>query len=150
MKIKGFFSEISVANETVEKLKDAGFKGAFVDINDHYIEDRNVTINLAGTRNATSLSDLVIHSGSDNTDRGSSGLTAASPMVSGFGKFEEITNINYTVNVETEENNSNEAKEIIKSMGGELDNPNLSGKKAMLDADIDLQKAISKLNNNNL
>ena len=51
-------------------------------------------------------------------------LAAASPMVSGMGGFEEIADVNYKVIVNTEDNNVEKAKQIIKKMGGDLNDPN--------------------------
>jgi len=51
-------------------------------------------------------------------------LAAASPMVSGMGGFEEIADVNYKVIVNTEDNNAEKAKQIIKKMGGDLNDPN--------------------------
>lgn len=125
MKIKGYFGDLKSANETVEKLKTAGFENAYVDANDHYVENRNVKTNLPGTIAGQSLTDLVMHSGNDTTDRNNAPLTAASPMVSGMAGFEEVADINYALFVEIEDNNSAEAENIIKSMGGTLDDPNV-------------------------
>lgn len=148
MLIKGFFSEISAANKAVEELEKSGFKDAFVGINDHYMGNRNVSRNLAGTKNATSLSELVLYSSSGNTDEGSSPLAASSPMVSGMGTFDDIININYVVSVKADKGNSNKAKDILTNIGGSLDDPNVSGEKAIADADIDLENAISNINDN--
>lgn len=125
MKIKGYFGDLKSANETVEKLKTVGFENAYVDANDHYVENRNVKTNLPGTIAGQSLTDLVMHSGNDTTDRNNAPLTAASPMVSGMAGFEEVADINYALFVETEDNNSAEAENIIKSMGGTLYDPNV-------------------------
>jgi hypothetical protein len=148
MKIQGFFSEISSANDAVKELQKLGFKNAFVDINDHYIENRNVSRNVAGTTNSTSLSELVLYSSSGNADEGSSPLAASDPMVSGFGSFDEVTDINYVVRVDTDNENSNKAKEILTNMGAELDNPNINTHKLIVNSDFDLEKAISDINDN--
>jgi len=150
MIMQGFFSEISAANDAVKELQKLGFNSAFVDINDHYIKDRNVRRNVAGTATSTSLSELVLYSSSGNTDEGSSPLAASSPMVSGSGSFDEITDINYVVSVDVDKENSNKAKDILTNLGGELDNPNVNVSKAIVDADIGIDDAISKLGNNNL
>lgn len=145
MKIIGYFSEISAANKTVEKLKNLGCVNAIVDINDHYIGNRNIKTNLAGTEHSESLSDLVLNSGSDDIDRSKSPLSAFSPMVSGFGRFEEITDINYKVIVECEKEESQKVKEVIHQMGGEFDDPNVSRYKMISDSDVVLEKAINKI-----
>lgn len=124
MKVQGYFSGISEANAAVERLEIAGFQNAFVDINDHYIDDKNVQTNLAGTSAAPNLSELVLHSGENKANMGNSPLDAASPMVSGYGKYEDVAKgAKYIVNVDVDGSNSSEAEEIIKAMGGDLENP---------------------------
>lgn len=145
MEIKGYFGEISVANDTVKELKNAGFSGAFVDINDHYIGNRNVKTNLPGTSKGSSLSELVLNSGSDGINQGNSPLAAASPMVSGMGGFEEVSDINYTVTVNVKDDEEQEARKIMKSMGGYLGDPNVSRERALTNGELDLEKAIDKL-----
>lgn len=145
MKIRSFFSNLKSANEVVEELKSSGFNNAYVDANDHYIGNKDVRTNLPGTSDGESLADLVLNSGSDDVDKGTSPLAAASPMVSGMGKMEEITDINYCVFVETNGNDSRKAEEIIKNMGGTLEDPNVSRNKAMAGADIVIEKAIDQI-----
>jgi len=137
LKIKGFFSNLKSANKAIEELKKEGFKNAYLDANDHYIGNRNVQTNLPGADGAGSLSDLVINSGSNNIERDEAPLAAANPMVSGMGNFEEITDINCSVVVETDGTNSTKAEEIIKNMGGMTDDPNVSRNKEISKADID-------------
>ncbi|AKN32037.1 hypothetical protein Ccar_14655 [Clostridium carboxidivorans P7] len=125
MKIEAFFSGIKNANSAVEKLKAEGFNKSVVDLNDHYVEynDRNdppKAINEAGT-----LSSLVLNSGGLSDDVSKRPLAAASPMVSGMGGFEEITDVNYRVIVNLEDKDADKAKDIIKNAGGDLNNPNL-------------------------
>lgn len=145
MTIKGYFGEISAANNAVKELKNAGLSGAFVDINDHYIGNRNVKTNNPGTSTAPSLSQLVLNSGSDGLNEGNSPLAAASPMVSGMGSFDEVANINYVVSVDAGDGDTQKARDILKNNGGYLGNPNVSGEKAISNAEVDLEKAVSKL-----
>ena len=147
MTIKGYFSEISAANNTIKELEKAGFSGAFVDINDHYINDKNVKTNLPGTSTGASLSSLVLGSGSDITNQGNSPLAAASPMASGMGSFDDIASINYVVSVNTNDKDTNEARKILKSGGAYLGDPNISGEKTISNAEVDLEKSISELDN---
>ncbi|WP_236911647.1 hypothetical protein [Clostridium sp. Cult1] len=147
MKIKGFFGDLKTANETVNKLKESGFENIYVDANDHYIGNRDVKTDLPGTAGGESLADLVLNSGADNVDKGNSPLAAASPMVSGMAGFEEITDFNYCVFVEAKDNNSNRAEDIIKDMGGTLEDPNVSRNKAISGADIIIEKAIDQIDN---
>ncbi|MGI6684161.1 MAG: hypothetical protein ACOX47_01360 [Bacillota bacterium] len=122
-KTQGFFRTYGEANRALEKLKNAGFNQAFVDINDSDF-DFNVETNLAGTESSNnSLSALVLKSGDSVTGRWKAPLTAASPMVSGMGDFEEIYDSNYKLVVETEEENVPRVKEIIRNKGGDLENP---------------------------
>ncbi len=145
MTVKGYFGEISAANNAVKELKNAGLSGAFVDINDHYIGNRNVKTNNPGTSTAPSLSQLVLNSGSDGLNEGNSPLAAASPMVSGMGSFDEVANINYVVSVDASDGDSQKARDILKNNGGYLDNPNINGEKVISNAEVDLEKAVSTL-----
>jgi len=140
MKIKGYFGNLKVANEVVEKLKSHGFSNSFVDANDHYIGNRDVKTDLAGTSGGESLADLVLNSGSNSIDKENSPLAAASPMVSGMGSTEEITDINYCVVVNMDGGDSNLAKNIIVDMGGMLDDPNVSRYKTIARNDIDVER----------
>jgi hypothetical protein len=136
MIVEGFFSNIRTANEAVGKLKSSGFDKAIVDINDHYIDDRNVKTNLPGTETSPSLSGLILKSDTHIVDRSKAPLAAASPMVSGMGYFEEIADINCKVSVESEEKDSDRARQIIKSMGGDIESPNVEIPKNLHNIDI--------------
>ena len=122
MKIEGYFSSIKTANEVVEKLRSGGFKGAFVDINEH-MNNAYSQSGLVGSEDISSLSEAVLGSG-NRGERINSPLAAASPMASGMGGFEEIANINCKVVVEGNDANIGNAKNIISSMGGTTDDPN--------------------------
>ncbi len=146
MEIRGYFGDIKKANEAVEKLKDAGFENSYVDANDHYIGNRNVQTNLPGTSDGGSLADLVLNSGSNDVDVDTSPLAAASPIVSGMGSFEEITDINYCVFVDTNDKNSDEAKKIMENMGATLDDPNVSRYKSTAKGNISIEKPDEQAN----
>lgn len=124
MKIEGFFSGIKNANEAVEKLKNSGFKNSYADINEHYMANNNVETNIPGTENTPNLSDLVLRSGDANEVSDKSPLIAASPMVSGYGDFEEIMDVNYKVVAEVDENSVQKVSQIMKDLGGSLESPN--------------------------
>lgn len=124
MKIEGFFSSIKRANETLNKLRNSGFDKAAVDINEHYNDHRNVQTNLAGTESGQSNSGLVLESTGRNGGNGMEPLQAASPMVSGYGRFEEIADVNCKVKVEVNEQDADKVRQIIKESGGDLDSPN--------------------------
>ena len=126
MKIEGFFSGIKNANEAVGKLKASGFKNAYVDINEHYMANNNVETNFAGNENTPSLSDLVLRSGDPSEMSDKAPLIAASPMVSGMGKFEEVMDVNYKVTVNVNGTDVSAAQQIIKELGGTLESPNLN------------------------
>lgn len=125
MQIEGYFGKIKTANETVEKLKALGFKEAFVDMNDHYNENRNVQTNLPGTEASISLSGLVLRSNDHGTSSDKAPLNAASPMVSGYGAFDETADINCKVVVESGEGDAARVKQVIRDMGGDLESPNI-------------------------
>lgn len=145
MKVEGYFANIKTANEAVAKLKEAGFDKAVVDINDHYIDDRNVETNLAGTEMSTSLSGLVLESDANGIGKGKSPLNAASPMVSGMGGFEEIADVNCKVIVNTDERASGQAKQILREMGGDLEGPNFKKPRLDNDRDITIYNAIDEM-----
>ncbi|OPJ63011.1 hypothetical protein [Clostridium oryzae] len=123
MKLQGYFENIKTANTTVEKLKGQGFKGAFVDINEHrnnaYAQSGRV-----GSEEISTLSDAVLGGSSNGGEAVNSPLAAASPMASGMGGFEEIANINCKVVVDVNDKDVDNAKNIIKDMGGTMDDPN--------------------------
>lgn len=123
MKVEGFFGNIKEANETVEKLKNQGFKGAFVDINEH----RNSAYSqrgTVGTEGMSSLSGTILGKSSISGERSSSPLAAASPMVSGMGSFEEVANVDCKVVVSVNDGDIQTVSNIINSMGGSTKNPN--------------------------
>ncbi|MDF2881402.1 MAG: hypothetical protein K0R54_1959 [Clostridiaceae bacterium] len=138
MKIEAFFKGIKNANEAADKLKSQGIK-AYADINDHFQLNTDVRPKEEGFLSTTSNSDLVMNSGIPDDNTGRSPLLAASPMVSGMGGFEEIADINYKVIISTDANNKQKAEEIIKSLGGTMESPNLNIQKHV--KDIDLSKA---------
>ena len=123
MKIEGYFSSMKTANEAANKLNSEGFKGTFVDINEH-INNAYSQRGLVGTEDITSLSEAVLGESNNRGERVNSPLAAASPMASGMGGFEEIANINCKVVVEADDRNIEDAKNIINSMGGTTDDPN--------------------------
>ncbi|WP_123052808.1 hypothetical protein [Clostridium sp. JN-1] len=125
MKIEAFFRGIKNTNEVVDKLKSEGIN-AYADINDHYQLNMGVESNKGHLLSSPTNSGLVINSGLPMEDRDKSPLLAASPMVSGMGNFEEIEDINYRVIVDTDSSSKERAEEIIKSLGGSLDDPNLN------------------------
>lgn len=121
MRIEGYFESVKTANKAVEKLKQSGFTGASVDLNDTNNRSRNIQTDLSGTGQASSLSGLVL--GETTANRmsvNSSPLSAASPMVSGMGTFNEIAGIRCKVTVEAGEGESTGIEQIIREMGGDL------------------------------
>lgn len=139
MKLEGFFRTIHRANETVKTLKTAGYENAFVDMREPHFANPNTDINYPGTENTPGLSSLVLKSGDPAVEENKAPLTAANPMVSGIGNFEEITDYNCKVVVETESNRIDNAKRIITDMGGKLEDP-----------DIITPERLDKLNISNL
>lgn len=126
MKIEAYFTGIKKANEAVNQLKTAGFNNSVADINDHYVE-YNTGLNpvLPGNENSPNLSSLVLNSGPYAEDPSKRPLNAASPMVSGMGGFDELTDVNYKVTVNLDEDDAEKAKQIISNIGGNLNSPNL-------------------------
>jgi hypothetical protein len=136
MKVEAYFRSFKAANETLEVLKGEGFNHAFVDINDHY-NAMNIETNNVGTNAAPSLSDLVLKSGNTAVGASVAPLTAASPMVSGMGGFEEIADVNCKVVVEVDERNLPKIKEIMSKMGADLNSPNVNIPKRLEDIKLE-------------
>ena len=133
MKIESYFSGIKAANETVEVLKKVGIKDAVADLNDHYTGNDN-----PGTASSTnSLASYVLTSDDPLGDSKLGPLAAASPMVSGMGGFEEISDVNYKVIVNTDSNNVEKAKQVITKMGGDLNDPNFKMPKGLENISLD-------------
>ncbi|WP_034328477.1 hypothetical protein [Alkaliphilus transvaalensis] len=126
MKVEGFFRTLKGANDAISALKSKGIDKAFLDLKDDYMVEQNIHRNIAGTEEATSLSDLVMHSGNIvYEDVTKAPIGAANPMVSGIAGFEEITDYNFKIVAEVEEQNQHAAKHIISQMGGETEDPNI-------------------------
>ncbi|HEX3032767.1 MAG TPA: hypothetical protein VHS59_11075 [Bacillota bacterium] len=145
MKIEGFFRNLKEAKMTAAKLEQAGFAGAFVDMNEHTVDNWNAHIDQAGSVDAPTLSALVLESGAATGDEDSNPLKAANPMVSGMGGFEEVMDINCKVTVEVDREQAQAVKEIISSMGGTVDNPNIQQPNMTLNTDLNLERALDKL-----
>lgn len=125
MEITAYFSRIKDANQTVDALHNAGFTNAITDINDEQ-SDLNRETNQPGTETSSnSLADLVLKSGDHTVNRDKAPLLAASPMVSGMGKFEEINSPRFRVMAEVPESQSGAVREIIREMGGNLEDPHV-------------------------
>jgi len=138
MKIESYFSGIKAANETVEALKKVGIKDAVADLNDHYTGTDNQGKNSPITDSSTnSLASVVLRSDDHLSDPKLGPLAAASPMVSGMGGFEEISDVNYKVIVNTDTNNVEKAKQVIKKMGGDLNDPNFKMPKGLDNISVD-------------
>lgn len=151
MKIESFFSGIKAANEAAEALKKVGIN-AVVDINDHYTGNNNSGTNMPGTHSSTnSLASYVLSSDAPLTDPSLGPLAAASPMVSGMGGFEEIADVNYKVIVNSEGNDGEKAKQIIKKMGGDLNDPNFKMPESIKNISLDdlIANMINDMNDNN-
>lgn len=125
MKVEGFFSGIKNANKAVQELKNNGFHKAKVDINEHYISKTRQSPSITNTQNSVNLSGLILNNEGFASEDITSPLKAASPMASGMGGFEEVSDINYKVTVETKASDIEKAKGIIKGFGGNLRNYNL-------------------------
>lgn len=126
MHIEGFFPTMKEANDAISKLKSLGYTHAVLDMNDHYIENRNTDINRAGNAEAPSLTGLVFQSGPAAIDENLGPLLAASPMASGFGRFDEVANINCKVIVKADNESEAEVQAVIKEFGGITESPNIA------------------------
>jgi len=142
MKIESYFSGIKNANIAVEKLKREGFTKAYSDINSHD-SINNVVAKEGGVLNSLSLSGIVLNSSNTlyTTEQGP--LAAASPMASGMGGFDEIADVNYKVIVDVDEKDVSRAKQIIKDLGGDLENPNFKVPKGL--ENVSFEEVVDKL-----
>lgn len=137
MRIECFFSGIKNANKAVQKLKSSGFNDAVVDLNDHFNISTDKEQRAIDSRHNPSLSNLIFTSGAGiDTDGAPSPLAAASPMASGMGNFEELTDINYKITIDVEESNMENVKQILKACGGDLNDPNLDLYKHIKDINL--------------
>lgn len=126
MKIAAYFSGIKNANDAAARLKSKGFNNAVVDINDHYQEfNRGTLARVPGSENAPTLSTMILNTDPYTEDPSKRAINAASPMVSGMGNFEEITDVNYKLSLEVNDENKENVIRMIKEMGGTLKDPNL-------------------------
>lgn len=121
MKVVGYFNTIKKANEAIVAMKQAGFNDTYLDLKNEEMEDLNVTRNIAGTESATSLSELVLKSGSADFERDKTPLTAADPMVSGMAGFDEIADFSYKVAVESNGEDKERVKNMLNSLGALTD-----------------------------
>jgi hypothetical protein len=138
MKLEGYFSGIKAANDAVETLKRAGITDAAADINEHYTGNNNPGINLPTTASSTnSLANYVLTSDIPLGDPMLGPMAAVSPMVSGYGKFEEIADVNYKVIVNADDSNAEKAKQIIVKMGGDLNDPNFKIPEGLKNVSVD-------------
>jgi len=126
MKIEGFFSGIKNANKAVEVLKREGFENSVVDLNSHYVTNMHHSSRVAGAKNGVNLSTLILDTENYSADETTSAIKAVNPMVSGMGSFEELADINYRVIVDADNRGVEQAKSIIKNMGGNLKNYNVN------------------------
>lgn len=145
MQIEAFFSNIKSANKAVNKLKSSGFSNAYVDMNEHYIDDANAETNIPGTETSISLSALVLESDAHGIIRDKAPLKAADPMVSGIGRFEEIADVNCKVLVEVSDQEAKRVEQIVNDEGGQLDNPNITKPKLKDDRQITTYNALDEM-----
>lgn len=119
MKIQGHFITMERANQAMAKLMGAGFTNSHVKIDDN---NRNIKRNLADSNSAYGLSNLVF----DPSDMKKSPLTSISPLINVTAGFSEFSDNNYLVVVETEQSLTENAKDIITSLGGRFEQDGLS------------------------
>lgn len=117
MKVVGYFNTIKKANEAIAVIKKEGFENTYLDIKSDENKDTNAARNIAGTETATSLSELVLKSGSGDFERDKTPIMAADPMVSGMAGFDEIADFSYMVAVETSSEDKTKVKNLLNSLG---------------------------------
>lgn len=115
MKVIGNFIKIETANKALSKLKASGFTNVYIEIDDN---NRNIKRNLANKNTGYGLSKLII----DPNDMQKYPLTSVSPLINVTAGFSEFNDSNYKLIVETDTSLIISARELIKSLGGKLEN----------------------------
>lgn len=115
MRIIGNFIKVETANKALSKLKASGFTDTYIEIDDN---NRNIKRNLANKNIGYGLSKLVI----DPNDMQQHPLTSVSPLINVTAGFSEFNDRNYKLIVEADPSIIMRAKELIKSLGGKLEN----------------------------
>jgi hypothetical protein len=114
MKLVGNFLKIETANQALSKLKGSGFTDAYIEIDDN---NNNIKRNLANKR-GLGLSKLII----DPNDVHAHPLTSVSPLINVTAGFSEFNDSNYKLIVEADIGIIARAEELIKSLGGKIEN----------------------------
>ncbi|MDF2522672.1 MAG: hypothetical protein K0R31_313 [Clostridiales bacterium] len=120
-KIEVCFKKMLDARKAVLALKEMGYKDAHLDALDNVFSEYSEEINVAGTDTGPSLSALVLNSGGRLDDVGRASLIAASPMVSGMGSFEQISeNLKVRLIVKVEDDKMDEIRNTLKEYGASV------------------------------
>lgn len=114
MKVVGNFIKVETANKALSKLITSGFTDAYIEIDDN---NNNIKRNLAN-KNSYGLSNLII----DPNDVQRHPLTSVSPLINVTAGFTEFNDNNYKLIVEADTSIIMRAKELIKSLGGKIEN----------------------------
>ncbi|WP_294182081.1 hypothetical protein [uncultured Clostridium sp.] len=116
MRVEIYYNGLKNANNAVEKLKNAGFPNAMVDLNDNYIDLYNTNSNLESDMNFSN----VINSRKFTNDSSQKMSISGSPMSGGFENLREIENTNYKVVIDSDSFNLQKLKEVIGETGGQI------------------------------
>lgn len=114
MKITGIFKSLERANETLAKLKNAGFTDAYIELDNN---NNTIKKNIVTESTGYSLSNLTI----DPNDMQQHPITSISPIINVTGGFTEYNDRNYRLKAEVDLNSVMRAKDLIRSMGGKLE-----------------------------
>jgi|GEM_PF-2951828 len=115
MKVIGNFIKIETANKVLTKLKAAGFTDAYIEFDDN---NNYIKRNLANKNNGYGLSKLII----DPNEMKQHPITSVSPFINVTAGFSEFNDNNYKLIVNADASMIMRAKELIKSLGGTIEN----------------------------
>ena len=119
-KIYAHFERILDARKATDALKNKGYT-AYLDAPEKNFEEYAEEINFAGSKNASSLSSLVLKSGGSINNIFKAPLVAADPMVSGMGSYTDIAeNLKTRLIVNAEHGSEIEVYNVIKEFGGSV------------------------------
>lgn len=121
MKIKSYFPDLKSAKEAVQKLKSMGINNAYVDAHERNNGNRNIGANLPGASFGENINDLALGNAEDDIYPYITSMSNTGPITSGLGGLTGDSRTNYSIIVETDDNNSNEVKSLIEDVGGVIE-----------------------------
>ncbi len=117
--ILSYFKSMDDAKTAKEVLLQKGFDTVQIDTIDLIPDVDNAQLNSPISGSSTSQAGLSLYQGENILSPDAKILQAASPMVSGYGNFEEVADTNVILTVVTESERVREAVNIIEKHGGD-------------------------------